>query len=467
MFCSRYLWIFLLFSLKTVHAQVSNVCIKGIAVEGNKKTKKKLVLNELSIAVGDSIALEDLMPLIKLNKKYLQNTLLFTRVGLKISQWEGNNVYLTIQLKESWYLFPLPQFELADRNFNVWWKRHNRDLRRANLGLWLFWRNISGYNDLIKLIAQFGYTRKFELDYTLPPMGRYRKFGFNINALYSDNKELAYTTEANKLLFYNNFSSQDRQFQRIRGRLRLYYRRTLFETQKLELSYLQLRISSTAHQLNPTFFNTGRLTQQSFNIRYTYTLDRRDIQAYPLQGYYIKGSIAKRGLGVFADLNQLELSTQVGLFKTLTPWLSMGTTVYAQFNFNRKKQPYFNNKALGYWDNYVRGYQYYVIDGQDYFCINSDLNFKILDVKIPLIRKTKISYLHAIPLKIHLRYHLDLGYVWDQYYQSLNSLSNTDLWGSGIGVDFIFYTYNIIFQMDFTWNKTGEVGLYLRYKFNF
>ena len=146
MFCSRYLWIFLLFSLKTVHAQVSNVCIKGIAVEGNKKTKKKLVLNELSIAVGDSIALEDLMPLIKLNKKYLQNTLLFTRVGLKISQWEGNNVYLTIQLKESWYLFPLPQFELADRNFNVWWKRHNRDLRRANLGLWLFWRNISGYN---------------------------------------------------------------------------------------------------------------------------------------------------------------------------------------------------------------------------------------------------------------------------------------------------------------------------------
>ena len=145
----------------------------------------------------------------------------------------------------------------------------------------------------------------------------------------------------------------------------------------------------------------------------------------------------------------------------------MGTTVYAQFNFNRKKQPYFNNKALGYWDNYVRGYQYYVIDGQDYFCINSDLNFKILDVKIPLIRKTKISYLHAIPLKIHLRYHLDLGYVWDQYYQSLNSLSNTDLWGSGIGVDFIFYTYNIIFQMDFTWNKTGEVGLYLRYKFNF
>ena len=25
-------------------------------------------------------------------------------------------------LLENWYIFPIPKFELADRNFNVWWK---------------------------------------------------------------------------------------------------------------------------------------------------------------------------------------------------------------------------------------------------------------------------------------------------------------------------------------------------------
>ena len=237
MFFLRYFWILIFFATASLHAQVKHVCIEAIEVAGHKKTKTKLILNELSFAVGDSIPLKDLLPTLEQNKKYLQNTLLFRSVVLKISQWNGQSIRIKIQLKESWYIFPLPQFELADRNFNVWWQRHKRDLRRANLGAWLLWRNLSGYNDLLKLIVQFGYTRKFELDYTLPPMGRQRKFGFNINALFSDNKEIAFDTEANKLQFYNNYVGSERQFQRIRGRFRLYYRRTLFETQKLEISY--------------------------------------------------------------------------------------------------------------------------------------------------------------------------------------------------------------------------------------
>lgn len=467
MFFLRYFWILIFFATASLHAQVKHVCIEAIEVAGHKKTKTKLILNELSFAVGDSIPLKDLLPTLEQNKKYLQNTLLFRSVVLKISQWNGQSIRIKIQLKESWYIFPLPQFELADRNFNVWWQRHKRDLRRANLGAWLLWRNLSGYNDLLKLIVQFGYTRKFELDYTLPPMGRQRKFGFNINALFSDNKEIAFDTKANKLQFYNNYVGSERQFQRIRGRFRLYYRRTLFETQKLEISYLQLKISDTAARLNPDFFSDGQTKQQSFNIQYSYSLDRRDIQAYPLNGYFVSARIAKRGLGIFNDLNQLEIGTKIGYYKSLGPWLSVGSTLNAQYNFNRKKQAYYNNKALGYWDDFVRGYQYYVIDGQDYFCLNSDLNFKILDVKIPLIKKPKMTYLNVLPLRIHLRYHLDVGYVWDQHYQGLNPLSNSDLWGTGIGLDFILYSYNVILQIDYSWNKNGDTGLYFSYKFNF
>ena len=161
-------------------AQITKVCIKKIKVTGNKKTHTSLIFNELDVNEGDSLPLEGLMPAIEKNKLFLINTVLFNSVEIKISKWEGKDVYLLISVRESWYIFPIPQFELADRNFNVWWVRHNRDLRRVNLGLWFIWRNISGYNDLLKVIVQFGYTRKFELDYTLPPMGRKRKFGFNV-----------------------------------------------------------------------------------------------------------------------------------------------------------------------------------------------------------------------------------------------------------------------------------------------
>jgi outer membrane protein assembly factor BamA len=459
--------IFLLAYASFSCAQITKVCIQSIDIVGHKKTKTALIENELNIRIGDSIPLEVLMPKLEQNKRFLINTLLFNYVEVKIAKWEGQAVHILIILKESWYIFPLPQFELADRNFNVWWARHNRDLRRANIGMWLVWRNLTGYNDLLKVIVQFGYTRKFELDYTLPPMGRKRKFGFNVNALYSDNKEWAYNTIDNQLVFYTDFDTPDRQFQRIRGRIKAYYRRTLFETQRLELTFLQLSISDSIVAYHPDFFLDQRKRQRSFNLKYTYTLDKRDIQAYPLNGLYVEATLEKQGLGIFKDINQLQLTAHLGYYMQIWKFLSVSTNLKARYSFVRSQMPYYNNKALGFNEDFVRGYQYYVINGQDYLLFQTDINFKVLDVKIPLFKRFPVSYLQALPLKIHLRYHIDFGYVWDRFYAQGNQLSNTDLIGTGIGIDFIFYSYNIIVQFEYTFNKNGEKGLYLRYRFNF
>jgi len=448
-------------------AQITKVCIQSIDIVGHKKTKTTLIENELSIHVGDSIPLEILMFKLEQNKRFLINTLLFNNVEVKIAKWEEQAVHILIILKESWYIFPLPQFELADRNFNVWWTRHNRSIQRANIGLWLIWRNLTGYNDLIKIIVQFGYTRKFELDYSLPPMGRKRKFGFNANVLYSDNKEWAYNTINDQLVFYNNFNTTKRQFQRIRGSFRGDYRRTLFEKQHLELTFLQLSIGDSILAYNPDFFLNHRKIQRSLSFKYTYSLDKRDIQAYPLNGFYLRAIIEKQGLGIFKDINQLQLTTELSYYMQIWKFLSISTNLKARYSFIRSKIPYYNNQALGFEENFVRGYQYYVINGQDYLLLQTDINLKVLDVKIPLFKKFPVNYLQVLPLKIHLRYHIDFGYVWDRFYAQGNQLSNTDLIGTGIGVDLIFYSYNIILQFEYTFNKNGEKGLYLRYRFNF
>ncbi len=447
-------------------AQISKVYIAAIDIEGNKKTKSQLIRNELNLTVGDSLPLADLMPMINKNERYLFNTGLFISTRIKIVKWEGTNVHLKVLVEEAWYIVPIPQFELADRNFNVWWVQQNRDLRRANIGLWFFWRNVSGYNDLLKTVVQFGYTRKFELDYYLPPMGRKRKFGFLVNALYSDNKEINYTTAQNQPLFYNDYDSKERQFSRLRFSLKGYYRRRLTENHQLGLTYLQLAISKEVLALNTDFFGDNRHIQRSFQLQYSYTLNKRDIQIYPLQGYYIHSSLTKQGLGVFQDINQLQWYNHWSAHIRLHPDLYWTTHLKARYNMLTNKMPYYDNRALGY-EDIIRGYQYYTIDGQSFGLIQSELNFRLVNFEIPLWKKAPISYLQKMPIKLHFRYHVDVGYVWDRYYATSNPLSNSSLVATGVGLDIILYNYNVIFQIEYSVNKSGENGLYLRYKFHF
>lgn len=467
------LWMFFLLELcvlwetPSLCAQVPQVRIANIAVEGNKRTKVSLIYGELDFKVGDTLSLTDLQPTLDRNQRYLINTLLFRSVALNIAQWEGDSVDIKIVVRESWYFFPLPQFELADRNFNVWWGRHQRDLRRTNIGLWLYWRNLSGYNDLFKAIVQFGYTRKFELDYTLPPLGRRRKLGFNINALYSDNKEVAYATANHQLVFYNNYNIPERQYRRIRGRIEGFYRPTLFQWHRLSFYYLDLRISPEALAFNLNFFQELSLTQRSFNVQYTYRLDRRDIQAYPLKGYALSTYALKRGLGIFDDLNQWELWLSAAYHHPLGKRWSLGIRGQGQYRYAPQRPNYYNNRAMGFNDRYVRGYQYYVIDGQSYALGQVDVNFRLWKYQIPMLKKSPSPYLRTLPVRLHLRYHVDYGYVWNAYATATDIGANTHLLSTGLGLDLILYAYNIIFQLEFTVNRSGEKGLYLRYRFNF
>jgi outer membrane protein assembly factor BamA len=447
--------------------QVPQVVIQSIDIEGLRQTKASLVYNELDFKEGDTLLLQDLMPRLEQNRRYLINTLLFRKVVVNVGAWKGAAVGIKITVQENWYIFPIPQFELADRNFNVWWTRHQRDLRRTNGGLWFIWRNISGYNDLLKAIVQFGYTRKFELEYNLPPMGRARKFGFHVNALYSDNKEVAYQTINNKLVFYNNYDSQERQYQRIRGRLVGYYRPSLQQLHRLEFSFLHLRIHPNVLTLNADFFQTNQVLQRSFALQYSYSIDKRDIQTYPLQGYFIRASLGKQGLGIFKEVDLWQGQLNAAYYHSVDKHFSIALRARGQLTWSADQLTYYNNRALGFYENYVRGYQYYVIDGQAFALFQGDLNWKLLEFSIPLFKKAPSGYLSSLPIRLHFRYHLDYGYVWDRYYSYNNPLSNTHLVGSGFGLDFVFYAYNIIVQFEYTFNKSGEKGLYLRYKFNF
>ena len=147
--------LFLLFSLsftQLLFSQNEQVVVTDILIEGNKKTKEKTILRELDFAFGDTIPTIDLISRLRRSEELLLNTGLFTLVRINIKIWNAdtNHISINIELHEMWYLYPFYIFELADRNFNVWWEEQERSLKRINYGGRLTWLNLTGRRDLLK-----------------------------------------------------------------------------------------------------------------------------------------------------------------------------------------------------------------------------------------------------------------------------------------------------------------------------
>ena len=109
--------------------------INRIFILGNRITRDKIVLRELTLRQGDVIYSLDLPGILETDKKKLINTRLFNTVEIRPLELEKDHIDLLIDLNERWYTFPSPIFELSDRNFNEWWETYNHDFSRVDYGL--------------------------------------------------------------------------------------------------------------------------------------------------------------------------------------------------------------------------------------------------------------------------------------------------------------------------------------------
>ena len=447
-------------------AQTEYVVIEEIAVDGNKKTRRRVVLRELDIHVGDTLALDNMMARFAQNEYYLMNTGLFNQAKIEVREWdtEAKKIYLRVDLNEAFPILPLPIFELADRNFSVWWTEMQRDFSRVNFGMRLYHFNLTGNRDRIRGTAQWGYTRKGELDYDLPGLNRRKTLGAGINMLFTRNKELAYRTVGNEL----QFQSADGDFLHRRRRFaaRVYLRPELFTLHEFRAAFYRHRITDfVKDQLNPDFFGNDQTQQRWLELTYRYETDRRDIRPYPLHGHYLAGTLRKVGLGVYEERDAFDLTTRVGLWRQLGD-SRFSTELIAQgrYSFVQKQQPYYATRALGYEEDYLRGYEFYVIDGLDYFYQKSTLRYELFSNDIDWGKLSPIESFRVMPTRVYLTLNSDIGYARDRYYAAGNPLSNSFLWGGGPGLDIIVF-YRMVAQIEYSWNRKGESGLFLHLRF--
>ncbi len=443
--------------------------IRDFIFEGNRKTKAQVLTREFTIGIGDTIPLSELAIKLEENRLRLLNTNMFNDVKINVKNWTfDDKVSIVISIVERWYFYPIPIFELADRDFNVWWKEQNHDIRRSNYGIRLTHSNFTGRRDPLTALIQFGYTPKFSLSYSFPYLDKKQTTGAFVDYLYSTNREIGYTTINNRVVFYKK--SLKSIFTRLSYSGGITYAPGLFDKHVLSFGYSKQTLdTSVTATLNRDYFLDSRTVQAYSWLSYNYSNDTRDFKPYPMKGHLMSVNVHKAGLFKEDNAHTLNVSARWSQYFKLTKKLSIETIARGKTTLNRQTQPYNFQRAIGYGGDYLRGYELFVVDGYDFGMLKNSLRLQLIDKDYDLSRYIKNKLLKGweiLPIKMFLSGNFDIGYSYTPQYKPTNDFNNRLLYGGGIGLDFLAY-HGMLWQFEYSFNHTGQGGFYLHYQSNF
>lgn len=449
----------------SIRPDSSRYVIREISFSGNKQTKNFIIERELSFKVGDTLTGTDFQLRAKHSRENLLNTALFNFVTITSScllDSSGSRitpVAITITVKERWYTWPTPIFDVAEQNFNTWW-RNGHNFKRASYGFFLWRYNFRGRKESIALICRFGYSQQFGGQYSIPYLNKKQTIGVTLTGTYTRNHEVSYATRNNKLVFYKD------NINRIRGEtsgsIMFSYRKGVYWRQTLDLRYTNLSVNDTVTTLSPEYFSNGKTRMEYFTISYRVTRDYRDIKAYPLRGHLEELEITKHGIGILPEekLNMFFVAAGIRGYAEFIPRLFFSGMLRGRWNPS-KDVPYYHRRALGF-GTYVRGYEYYVIDGQTYAIGKAAVRYQILKPHIFKFKFLPVEKFNTLHLAIYGGFFADGGYVEDResVTSDLNALGNSFLFGYGAGLDIVTY-YDVALRLEYSFNRKGENGLFV------
>lgn len=441
----------------------SAVVVRSVTLVGNARTRDRIVFREMALRTGDTLRRSELPKKIAWDQRKIWNTNLFISVDVATIEDTtaplGNRpVDVTVTMKERWYIFVVPIFELADRNLNEWWYDRGHDLRRTNYGLQLGWKNFTGRNDKLSGVAQTGFTPKFILAYDRPYIDKAQRMGANADFYYATNREIAYRPFLDKWEYIRPAGLTTLRT-RLTTSLAVTRRDGFYHFHELEARYTNNTIADTVARLNPDYFLDGRTRQQFMTLTYSYRYDRRDNVAYALQGTLLTAIISRAGWMPNADLKQTDVLLGLSRYYSLGKRFFAANTVRLR-NVWTDRQPYYGIRGLGVGDDVVRGYELYVIEGNRYGVFRNNIRFRLFDVKKEW-KWIPVRQFSTVPIAAYLSLIADAGYVNSNIAEKYQSrLANRWLYSTGLSLDVVTY-YNMVFRFSTVLNAQRETGFFL------
>ncbi|MEM9671009.1 MAG: BamA/TamA family outer membrane protein [Bacteroidota bacterium] len=444
--------------------QADFITIDRIFVLGNRITKNKIILRELSVEEGLTFPVYELNELLKKDRQKLINTTLFLSVELHVVEVYPGTADIIVRVAERWYTIPTPHLALprAVPNINVFLRDPDWNLLTYGIKFTQF--NFRGLNERLSVLAQFGFTRRFGVNYTVPYVDAAQKNGIEVGFSYSENRNINYMTLDHKFQFTNQVveTPLNPASRRISALAGWTYRPTYYNTHGITLTYSDMQVADTVLDLNPNYFTHGDTRQQYFMLNYTATGDHRDYVGYPLEGYRWRASISKLGLGIFGDLDLLRISGMYSHYFNLGKGFYFASSVNGYISTPRF-QPYANFRGLGYNRLWLRGYELDVIEGQAFVMQQNTISKRLFATEFDMSRYIPIDQFNVIPLSVYIKGYVDHGYVSNTIeYEQSDRLANQYLMGYGLGIDIVTF-YDTVFRLERSWKIDGTAGFFVHF----
>lgn len=431
--------------------------ISKIEIEGNKITHNKIIFRELVFKVGDTLNFKNYEFLKNKSSENLMNIAAFNFVSITESV-NDNKIEVLIKVTERWYIWPIPVFDLADRNFNTWWK--TKDFNRINYGVDLAIYNFRGRSETLNLLFSLGYDEKYGFIYKIPYITKKQKIGLIISGNYLRSHEVAMKDSNNKVVFFSSHNSYPKQ--NYNTSIGFSYRNNIHNTHLLQFGIENYLISDTLLNRNKDYSVNNQNKLSYFTINYQFKNDYRNYKPYPLTGHYFDFEIIKYGLNFSKNNKNVDFirfkSTYRKYFK-LNQNFYFASGITAMIN---SELPYYIQSGLGYIRDYVRGYEHYVISGQGFALIKNNLKYTIIPQRIAKIKYIKTDKFNTVPYAFYLNLYADAAYVYNKEDDLYNSMVNKSLFGFGFGIDFVTY-YDKVFRLEYSINKSGEKGIFIHF----
>lgn len=437
-------------------ANQRKVLIDNIFITGNKKTKDKIILRELSIERGKVYNFEALEEILKSDRNKIYNTKLFNEVEVAMLELDYDKVDIVVRVTERWYLFPIPLIDIIDRNFNDWWVNHNHDFNRLIYGLSLYHFNMRGMNERMTITAQFGFTKRFEVEYSMPYIDRSQRHGLSFSAKYLEYNNLHYATLDNKRVFVE---TEDLLRTTYAFSSKYTLRNSFYTRHSFGLEYSNTNVADTVLQLNPDYLGTGTNDQNVLKASYFFSMDKRDIAAYPLSGFNFSAGVYQVGFGLKNGVIKTGIEASFARYFELKNKFYFNNLTSISVS-TPPNQPYTLLSGLGFNNRLVRGYELYTIFAQNFF-LNKSTFKKALFTGSTKWKSMPLEQFQYIPYGLYVKTYFDVGYAKNTLNLEGNSgLADKLLLGTGFGLDFVTM-YDFIIRAEYSFNNIGEHGFFL------
>ncbi|MCE1165369.1 MAG: BamA/TamA family outer membrane protein [Bacteroidetes bacterium] len=381
--------------------------VSEIKLTGNEITDDEIILREMETKRGDVFSSRILSE----DENRIKNLGIFSNAEIKPELSDNNKVRVNVNVKEKWYIYPMPSAGTVDGDIHKLW-----------VGASVRWQNFRGRNENVMMNFGVGYNPFIHASYSIPWIGRNEHFFASLSGGYSKDRNRSrlalgldngntYYGRRDDLL--NNFDYYNYNIKITLGK---YISRNF--SLYAEGGFTMLKVSDYEAKRTVSQDGTDRYALFGAGINY----DSRNNHEFTTSGYQMHLSMEHYGMfSSTVNFGRVDFTQQgfvpvrlsgnyfVIMTSRLNTSLAGGTVI-----------PYYNHKFLGYGSDVIRGWYWYGFEGDNLLTVNNEIRFPIIipgninGSDLPVVKKIKYLKSYSYKYGLYATMFYDAGTVWDK-----------------------------------------------------